>query len=100
MFVGEGCGVGGWDRMWMDGEGMQFVKDAKATQYKLVAYYFSRPNEKMSGFITLGVVTFGVTIDALYNNAKCNQLILFYDKIKSEKKKACIIISLICWWGI
>ena len=32
MFVGEACGVGGGKHV--DGAGMQFVKDAKATQYK------------------------------------------------------------------
>ena len=51
---GEACG----------GAGMQFLKAAKATQHKLVACYLSRPYEKKSGFITLGVVRFGVTINA------------------------------------
>ena len=42
-------GGGGCGEKRVDGAGMQFVKDAKATQHKLEALYFSRPNGKSLG---------------------------------------------------
>ena len=73
---GGGGGGGGW-RIAI------CVKDAKTTKIVSIMLF----NTNKNWFITSGVVTFGVTIDAKCNNAKCNQLILFNDKISSEKKK-------------
>ena len=54
-----------------------------------------------SGFIALGVVTFGIIINASGNNGKCDKLTFFKDKMKSstliEKRHILFLIWRGCW---